>query len=208
MLATVLGDLQELHYYDAPNYTFEERRPTLADIAELARKLAEKYIQSIGVHYPTNAKCELIIFGFCIKSEKFRIFKILNSPETPASVNVAECPVSDSKFVVLGDQRVFIREHILSLREKFQVGSPNWRRAPITTLAAVLREDEIDSIGGYLQLCAASHYDVRHLPITVTGECRWPFVGFDLCRDIGHIGGFLPGMSLGLSAPGPDGWSE
>lgn len=208
MLATVLGDLQELNYYDAPNYPFEERIPTLADIAELARKLAEKYIQSIGIHYPTNAKCEMIIFGFCIKSKNFKTFKISNSPETPASVSVDECPVGDSDFVVLGDQRAVIRDHVLSLREKFQIGSVNWRRAPITTLATVLREAEIDSIGGYLQLCAASHHDVRHLPVTVTGEGRWPFVGFDLYRDIGHIGGFLPAMSHGLSAPGPDGWAE
>jgi hypothetical protein len=208
MLATVLGDLQELAYYDAPDYPFEERIPALADIAELARKLAERYIKSIGVHHPANAKCELVIFGFCIKSSDFKVFRVSNSPETPASVDIEELPVVDSDLIILGDRKAAIRERVLSLRTRFEVGSANWRRAPITALVAILREGETGSIGGYLQLCAAFRDDVRHLAITAPGEGRLPFVGFDLYRDIGHIGGFSPALSFGLSAPGPDGWAE
>jgi hypothetical protein len=208
MLATVLGDLRELAYYDAPDYPFEERIPPLADIAELARKLAETYILSIGVHHPNNAKCELVIFGFCIKSSEFKVFKMSNSPEAHASVGIEDLPVSDRDLIILGDRKAAIRERILSLRTRFEVGSANWRRAPITTLAAILREAERGSIGGYLQLCTAFRDDVRHLTITASGEGRFPFVGFDMYRDIGQIGGFLPALSFGLSEPGPDGWPE
>lgn len=88
MLATVLGDLQELACYDAPDYPFEEWIPALADIAELARKLAERYIQSIGVHHPANAKCELVIFGFCIKRSDFKVFRVSSHASNQAQKSI------------------------------------------------------------------------------------------------------------------------
>lgn len=206
MLATVLGDLSEIQYYDAPDLDFEARTPALAEIAELARTLAEKYVTSIGVHYPVNARCEIVVFGFCRRSSSFKVFKISNTPDTPALLRIEDMAVSDSRMVILGDSKTMIEELIESQRCQFEVDSLNWGRAPITVLSNILSENRLCSIGGYLQLFAAFRHDVRHLLISPPGSGIASLVGFDLFRDIQCVGGFTPSLSFGLTKPGPDGW--
>lgn len=206
MLVALLGDLNEIQYYDAPNLEFEAKIPVLAEIAELTRKLAERYINDIGVNYPNNAKSEMIIFGFCRKSGSFKVFKVSNSRDAPASLRVDDVPVSESQMVILGDKKAVIEELIQSKRNQFEVGTTNWRRTPIIVLSNILSENQPGSIGGYLQLCAAFRDDVRHLLISSPDTCSAPFVGFDLFKDIQCVGGFSPNLSFGLVTPGTDGW--
>ncbi|MFJ1254272.1 hypothetical protein [Cupriavidus sp. CuC1] len=208
MLATFLGELTEVNYYDAPDYPFEERVPSLAEIAEIARKLTERYIASVGIHYPAAARCELVLFGFCRRSSCFKVFRVSNSAKVPASVTSEELPVGEGELIILGDRKDFIRTRTLSLRSQFAEGSWNWLRAPIITLSEILRNNEPGSIGGYLQLCSAFREGFKHLKISLSKDPLAPYVGFDVYREIGTIGGFLPSMSFGLVAPGPDGWPE
>lgn len=208
MLATLLGDLSEIQYYDAPDLQFEAKIPALADIAELARKLAEDYVKSIGVSYPTGAKSEIVIFGFCRRSTSFKVLKISNSPHAPALLSVEDMPVSDAQVAVLGDKKAVIEELIKSKRSQFEVGTSNWQRTPIIVLSNILSENHPGSIGGYLQMCAAFRDDVRHLLISSPGTASFPFVGFELFKNIGCIGGFAPSLSFGLVKPGPDGWPD
>lgn len=208
MLATLLGDLNELQYYDAPKMEFEAKVPALAEIAEFARKLAERYVKDIGVSYPTSARSEIVIFGFCRRSASFKVFKVSNSPDAPALLRVEEMPVSDSQIVVLGDKKAVIEELIRSKRNQFDIGTSNWRRTPIIVLSDILNQNQPGSIGGYLQLCAAFRDDVRHLVISSPDTGNVPFVGFELLNDIECIGGFTPNLSFGLVKPGPDGWPD
>lgn len=184
-----------------------EGRPVhLSDPAQARHEGVEVVYQDLALRDILSSSVNVflgVIFGFSIKSSDFRVFRVSNSAATPASVGIEELPVGDSDLIILGDRKAAIRERVLSLRTRFEVGSANGRRAPITAPTAILREGETGSIGGYLQLCTAFRDDVRHLTITAPGEGRFPFVGFDLYRDIGHIGGFSPALSFGLSAPGP-----
>lgn len=206
MLVALLGDLNEVQYYDAPDLEFEAKIPALAEIAELTRKLTDRYINDIGVNYPNSAKSEIVIFGFCRKSGSFKVFKISNSPDAPALLRVDDVPVSESQMVILGDKKALIEELVQSKRSQFEVGTMNWRRTPIIVLSNILSENQPGSIGGYLQLCAAFRDDVRHLLISSSDTCSAPFVGFDLFRDIQCVGGFSPSPLFGLVKPGTDGW--
>lgn len=105
MLSTFLGSLNEVPFPDAPNYPFEQRIPTLREIAELAKKIAERYIRSLGQYYPANARCEITLFGYCRKSRLLRAYKLFNSSGHPANIEIDEAEISNGKYLIIGDRK-------------------------------------------------------------------------------------------------------
>lgn len=206
MLATTLSRLSPVSYFDEPDYPFDKRIPTIEEISHLAARLAQHYVLSIGALAPLGARTEMVLFGHCVQSCRNRLFKISTSPTSPAEVAVEECSLDEQSFVVIGDQRGKIRALIDEMREKFDVGSLNWRRAPIIVMANVLRGGEINSIGGYLQLCVVMEREAKFLQMPLTNDFSFPMVGFKLYEDIGQIGGFMVHRPFGLTAPGENGW--
>ncbi|MFS8152243.1 hypothetical protein [Vreelandella titanicae] len=207
MLSTFLGSLNEVPFTDAPDYPFDQRIPTIEEIANLAKKISERYIASLGQYYPGSARCELSLFGYCRKSGKLCAYKLSNSPETPTVMEIEEADISDGKSLIIGDRKSEISDLIEKKRSQFKEGSLNWWRSPFIALANIVRSEQISTIGGYLQFCISSRLDTRMFFLTPTESVEASIVGFDIFTDIGMIGGFMPGISAGMSMPGEDGWN-
>jgi hypothetical protein len=207
VLTNYLGNLEELSYYGSTVPTFEERTPTIREIAELTKRIGEIYLHSVGRLTPAAARFEFVLFGFCRKSDAFKVFTLSNSPANPATITIAEHAVSMGDFLILGDKKEEVGAAVVAMRAQLIAGSSNWRRAPITVMANILRnEEEIATIGGHLQLWAALRYENRLLTISHT-ESRLPqYLGIDMFDTLGQVGGFTTGFSTGLSPPGVEGW--
>ncbi|NYS62603.1 hypothetical protein [Vreelandella salicampi] len=206
MLSTFLGNLREAYFYDVPDYPFDQRIPTLMQIAELAKKIGERYVMSLGRSYPTNARCEFSLFGYCDKSSSLKAYKLSNSPKKPTEINIEEANISNGSFLIIGDRKPEISDLIEEKRSQFEVKSLNWWRAPFITLANILCEENAATIGGYLQFCISSSIDTRMYFTSPSEGAGASLVGFDLLTEIGMIGGFLPDISVGMSMLGPNGW--
>lgn len=208
VLANYLGNLKELSYYGSPLPTFDERTPTMREIAELTKRIGEVYLHSVGQLTPVAARCEFVIFGFCRKSNAFRAFTLTNSSTSPTSITIAEHVVSADSFVILGDKKEEVGASLAAKRAEFIAGSSNWRRAPIIVMANLLRSDRVSTIGGHLQLWAAVRHENRLLTISHAESPLPQYLGLDLFKTLGHVGGFTTGFSTGLSTPGVNGWPD
>ncbi|MFC7366761.1 hypothetical protein [Vreelandella zhaodongensis] len=207
MLSTFLGSLNEVPFTDAPDYPFDQRIPTLREIAELAKKIGERYIKSLGQYYPGSARCEISLFGYCRRSGLLSAYKLSNSPEKPKTIVIEEADISNGAFLIIGDRKSEISDLIEKKRSKFEEASLNWWRSPFITLANIVRNEQISTVGGYLQFCISSHVDTRMFFVTPSESSEASIVGFDIFTDIGMVGGFMPGINAGMLMPGEDGWN-
>ena len=210
MLSTFLGRLRETSYYDVPDYPFEKKVPTLYRVAQLAKIIAEKYIQRLGVCFPSSAKCELLIFGYCRHSQQYCVYKLCNTPQNVTEVIITEHNVSNENFVVLGDQVEQVADLVSKTRQAFVPGTLNWWRAPFIALANIIRKGSIESIGGHLQFCMANQNGARLLYMcSATEDLDMSLVGFDLIKDTGFmLGGFTIDSFAGMMIPGENGWNQ
>lgn len=185
---------------------FADRKPSLPsliEVAQLVKKIAEKYVASLGVCYPKSCRCEFLVFGFCIESCAYKIFRLCNEPGDPLSINVDD--LSEMSFVILGDKKEQITNDIQMMRNRFATNSMNWWRAPFITLSNIVRLDSERTIGGYLQFCIAYPKYVRNF--FVSSDAFTPhLIGFDLFKDVGMLGSFVVNPSVGMSLPSENGW--
>jgi hypothetical protein len=207
MLSMFVSNLSELQYYDAPDYPFEKKLPSLMDVADLCKVIAERYIHSMGQCFPKSTRCEFVLFGYCIKNKTYTAIKLSNSPESPAEISISEVDVSNGAYLILGDQKERIAEVIENTKVKFVHQSLNWWRSPFIALANVLREDDAGSIGGYLQFCLSNQLDTRLHFLTSSKEFNAKYVGFQLFKDIHTLGGFSIQVPGGMTMPDEDGWN-
>ncbi|WP_156403734.1 MULTISPECIES: hypothetical protein [unclassified Massilia] len=208
ILSNYLGNLSPISYYGGPLPTIEERTPTLFEIAELAKRIGEIYLRSVGQLSPGAAKCEFVLFGFCRRSGKFRVIKLFNTPEHPASITMEEHNLSGDDYVILGDRKNEVQARINEKRARFPRDSLNWGRSPILVMADILRSEGVSTIGGHMQIWAALEYKNHLLTISHMDNILPHHVGLSLFEDLGHVGGFTTGHAFGLSIPGPDGWPD
>jgi hypothetical protein len=207
MLSMFVSNLSELQYYDAPDYPFEKKLPSLMDVANLCKVIAERYILSMGQFFPKNARCEIVLFGYCLRNKDHIVIKLFNSPENPAAISIEETDVSNGAYLILGDQKERIAALVEETKLKFDYQSMNWWRSPFIALANVLREDNAGSIGGYLQFCLATQLDTRLHFLTPSKEFNATYVGFQLFKDLHTLGGFSIQVPGGMTMPDEDGWN-
>jgi hypothetical protein len=203
ILSTLLSSLEEINYYDAPELSFEEKIPSLREVAELTCRVASNYVVSLGVHRPNSARIEMAIFGHCAKSNALRAFRLRNLPDAPAVVRFEELPVREREFFVLGDRISAVESAISAKRALFKSDSLNWYRAPISTLLDIAKDDNFRTIGGPVQLCVTGRFGIRHIPLSTPESRQNLFVGFDLHAGTSNIGGFSYNLSIGLTHPSP-----
>lgn len=208
MLSALLSTLSELDYYDAPDMPFEDKIPTLEEVAHLAATLTSRYVLSLGVHYPSGARIEIAVFGYCARSDALRVFKISNRPAEPETVTVMTVPVDDQEFLILGDRKTDVAAAIAAKRADSEKHSLDWHRAPILALLNVVEDPAFSSIGGSVQLCATGRFGMRLLPLFDSERIQSPLAGFNLYELVPSIGGFTCGHSIGLSHPGKAGWKS
>ncbi|NOJ14004.1 hypothetical protein [Vibrio splendidus] len=202
MLSTFVSNLSELHYYDQPDYPYEDKLPSLMEIAELCKKLGEKYISSLGFSFPKSVGCELLVFGCCPKTKEYRTIMLRNTPDNPAVLSIVEKTLNDNECLILGDQKERVSTKIQTIKQNFVSNSKQVRDAPIFALESILEEDN-GTIGGYLQLCISTIADTKQFFISTdkNDKNHYQIAGFSLMSELSILGGFSVVMSGGLSIP-------
>ncbi|MBC3489499.1 hypothetical protein [Pseudomonas taiwanensis] len=201
ILALCLDNLAELNFYDGEgevSRNLGERMPSIEEIARLAQKIAQKYLLAMGQCHPKNARCEIIIFGFCKKLNDTRAFVLKNTPEEPALVGFEEMDVSGGEYLVLGDKK----EEVLKEAERKRSACAEeryWKgRAPILALQQIIKNSSLSSIGGYAQICMATSFASRTMYIADVASHKFPLLGFDVFTELGALGGFSISLNPSL----------
>ncbi|WP_125925062.1 hypothetical protein [Pseudomonas sp. p106] len=201
ILALCLDNISEVNFYDGDgdvSKSLEERMPSIEEVARLAQKIAQKYLLAMGQSHPNNARCEIIVFGFCKRHNGTKAFVLKNAPEHPALVGFEEKDVSGDAYVVLGDKKEEVlreveRKSAVCAEERYWKG-----RAPIVALQQIIKDSSLSSIGGYAQICMATRFTSRTMYIADVASHKYPLLGFDVFTDLGTIGGFSISLNPSL----------
>ena len=203
MLSFFVGNLSEIDYYDQPDFLYEDKLPSLMEIAELCKKLGEKYIISLGFSFPNSTRCEFLVFGCCPKTKEYRTITLRNSPDNPAAITIEEIILGADEYLLLGDQKERVSEKIDSIKQRLISEGKQERNAPIFAFTSILEEDS-GSIGGYLQLCISTIVDTKHFFISAeqNDKHNYQIAGFNLMSELSILGGFSVSMPGGISIQG------
>jgi len=193
ILALCLDNLTEMNYYDENgdvSKSIEERMPSIEEIAKLTQKIAQKYLMAMGSNHPNNARCEIVIFGFCKKYNDTKIYVLKNSPEQPAKIRFEEKNISGGEYVILGDRKEDVRKeierkNIACAEEQYWKG-----RTPIIALQQIIKNTSLATIGGHAQICMANRFVSRTMYISDVTSEKLLLLGFDMFTDFGSLGGF------------------
>lgn len=201
ILTMCLDNLSEISYThngEEAELSIDERMPSIEDIAFLTARIAKKYIMSMGFYHPINAKCEIVLFGYCKKNKAYKVFVIRNTHNHPDNVTVDEKNFEESPYIILGDKKNEVLDMIniknkLCLSTRYQTG-----RGPIIALQQIIKNELLTTIGGYLQICITSRLKslTIYTPI-LSKEGYFPFLGFSH-EEIGLLGGFSISKGIGL----------
>ncbi|WLI46899.1 hypothetical protein PSH84_08510 [Pseudomonas beijingensis] len=202
ILTLCLDNLSETTYYDEKgiiNIPLSERVPTLEEVALLAQKVAVKYLLNVGFCHPQNARCEIVLFGYCARKESNRAFLLKNSPEAPGSMSIEEKDINEGIYIVLGDRKEEVLAMIEAKNQKC-FSEPYYEgRGPIVALQQIIRNSSAPTIGGYVQICVATKFAARTMYLSDDSSRICPLLGFDLHTDLGQLGGFSFDFSPSLS---------
>ncbi|NMY90436.1 hypothetical protein [Pseudomonas oryzihabitans] len=193
ILALCLDNLTEMNYYDESgdiSKSIEGRIPSIEEIAKLTQKIAQKYLIAMGAYHPNNARCEIVVFGFCKKHNESKIYVLKNSPEQPAIVSFEEKNFWGEEYVILGDRKEDVRKEI----ERKNIAcaeEKHWKgRAPIVALQQIIKNSSLETIGGHIQICMANRFVSRTMYISDNVDEKFFILGFDMFSDFGSLGGF------------------
>ncbi len=210
MLAVALSRLHEISDNTLSQQIPLETYPSLYEIALLAKSIAEKYMIDVGQFFPNAVRIEMVVFGYCRKTQAYKIIKLSNSSSTPANLGIEDCQnLSSGTPVLLGDRQQEFGEFIETTRQRFEFDTINWWRAPFIALNNWINQGSIDTIGGYLQLSLASPISTKISFLTNinTNAISMSHAGINTTESFGAtIGGFILMPMNGMSLPGENGW--
>lgn len=201
-LALILDNLNEISYFHENkevSRSIEERIPSIMEIAKLAQKIAQKYLIGMGAYYPSNARCEILIFGFCKNHNDTKIFLLRNSPDNPAKIILEEKYIASEGYVILGDMKKEVLKEIERKNIKFAKEKYWKNRTPIIALQQIIKDSSLKTIGGYAQICMATRFISRTMYIPDIASNDYNVLGFDIFKDLGALGGFSISFSPGLN---------
>lgn len=178
--------------------------PSLRSIAELTIRLLSVYVSQLAVSSGAGALCEIALVGFCPIEGELQIYYLRPSVEAVGIEYIIQAHGANSEsngfVLLLGTDKDRISRRIQEDRRNSN--DLIWWRVPKNVIRGEIHESENLRIGGHMQLGICSHagFDIYSLclPRRVgSPEAYLSYLGFDLDRDIGDIGGCfvgIPGM--------------
>lgn len=210
MLALSLSQLNEIGNSHPGQPLPSETFPSLYEIAILAKKIAEQYMYDLGQYFPRSVRIEMIIYGFCKRTQVHKIIKLNNSCATPAILNIEDCEDLDSgRPILLGDRREELYELIETTKQSFTFDTINWWRSPFIALNNWINQNAVDTIGGHIQLSHADNIGTRisFLSNINANSISMTHAGINTTESFGTtIGQFILMPMQGMSLPNEDGW--
>lgn len=210
MLTVALSTLHEIGDSTNEQPIPSDIYPSLYEIALLAKNIGEKYMFDIGQFFPDSVRIEMVIFGFCRKTQTYKIIKLKNSIEAPANIQVEDCQnLSSGTPVLLGDRQQEFSEFIENTRQRFDFDTINWWRTPFIALNNWINQGAVSTIGGYIQLTLANSFRTKNSFLTnlEPNAISMSHAGINTTDSFGAtIGGLILMPMGGMSLPGENGW--
>lgn len=210
MLALSLSQLNEIDNSHPEQQLPLETYPSLYEIALLAKNIAEQYMLDLGQYFPRSVRIEILIYGFCKKTQVHKIIKLSNSSVTPAILDIEDCEDLDSgRAILLGDRREEFHELIETTRQRFTFDTINWWRSPFIALNNWINQNSVDTIGGHIQLSLANFIGARisFLSNIHANAVNMTHAGINTTESFGYtIGQFILMPMQGMSLPNENGW--
>lgn len=154
-----------------------------------------------------GALCEIALVGFCPIERQLQIYHLRPSVGSVGSVGIEYTiqehgtnSESNDFVLLLGADKDRISQRIQEDRRN--KNDLIWWRTPKNVIRGEIHESENPTIGGHMQLgiCNDTGFDIYSLCLprrAGSPEAYLSYLGFDLDRDIGDIGGCfvgIPGM--------------
>ncbi|WP_413528124.1 hypothetical protein [Rahnella inusitata] len=210
ILATSLSQLHEIGNNSTEQELPTENYPSLYEIALLAKNIAEKYMMDVGQLFPSAVQVEIVIFGFCKRTQALKIIKLNNSGASPATLDIEDCQNLDlGNPVLLGNHQDEFHRLIDTTRQRFAIDTINWWRTPFIALNNWINQNTADTIGGYIQLSQSSVIGTRisYLSNLNANTFSMTYAGINTTESFGPtIGNFLLMPMGGMSLPDENGW--
>ena len=212
LLAVSLSQLHEINFYDVQ----QQQRlpyssyPSLYEIATLTKGIAEKLILDVGQSFPRSVATEMIIYGFCFRTQLNKIIKIYNTPSNPINLVIEDClNLTSGTPVVLGDRKQQFQDDIEMTRRRFDTGTLNWWRAPFIALNNWIRQDTVNTIGGHIQFAMANSIGTKNLFMShaEANSLDMTYAGINTTSDQKFtIGNLIIMPMIGMTLPEENGW--
>lgn len=210
MLAVSLARLHEIENNNPEQQISTETFPSLNEIALLTKNIAEQYMSDIGQSFPQAVRIQMIIFGFCWRTQTYKIIKLNNSVEHPANLHIEDIQdLSTGTPVLLGDNLHELSDFIENTKQQFTPNTINWWRTPFIALNNWINQETVNTIGGYIQLVRSHPFGTRVSFLTNLNEniIRTSYAGINTTESFGPtIGGFILMPMDGMSLPEENGW--
>ncbi len=130
--------------------------PSIEDLAEHACKVFERimnnYYSYNKINEPTTpSPCEVSIFGYCSKTEKYRVFHIYHIKKEAKAIYEEIGDIYETDYVfMMGNHKdeikFLIKEQRANNNEIMRI------RAPLLVVQNIINEKKYDTIGGWVQL--------------------------------------------------------
>jgi len=172
--------------------------PVLKDIAELVRRLAERFCREVlsgaaGGH----GTFEACIFAWCQHNKRYEIHTL--KPDNDAghfAIKMTSCvPRDEDDVVLLGSGAKEFRTRLAEIRK---TGDATGRklRAPKLAVEAMIREESVDDVGGSLSIgfCSEHNFNLcSWVSPKVMGQpaARRTLNGIDLDTEVGLVGDLI-----------------
>ncbi len=175
--------------------------PSIADIAELAKRILDENFRQFGAFWGEEAKCDLLIFGALEVDKSLRSFQIHTSTEdNSTSTNVTELPiVKDGLGYAFGSAS----DHFKSTLDENMRDTGNFH--PFNTLKEIIENNDRKDVGGRIQVAIAKKCTAK-LPGVLTQRLD---VG-EFATDVSFLGrnsdaiGLVGDCEVGIEAVGLD----
>lgn len=172
--------------------------PTVADLAEAARKLSERFSREVlASSNGTMGSFEAAIFGFCPYRSAFEIYHLSPNGLGTMEMSPAGDGTRPNEVLVLGSGRARLFERIAELEKAGRDGVGRTGRIPKLAVESLIETDYPD-VGGHLSVGLATRTGFRPCFAATPYEAGQPgawrnFNGLDL-DEFGPVGTCFVGM--------------
>jgi len=143
------------------------RVPALEDVAEAAASVATKYVQSLGQRTPQAHHVRFVVCGGCHAHEALEAYEL-----GPVFVDSMFDRFEATQLELEGGRTYFYGDHIDAAHARLvQLRSETavpifWHRAPTKVIREFAERDDIQTIGGDVQLGFTAGYDFTRVTTT------------------------------------------
>ncbi|TLS80661.1 hypothetical protein [Photobacterium damselae] len=167
--------------------------PSIHDIASKSVAIAKSLMLEVGQSFPRNTLFEYSIFGYCHKKGDYVAYHVCHK-DGRGNVEIEESNIYDGNQLIMGDKTRDVLNYIEIFRESSIPNSLAWWRAPLKALKKIVENDEVETIGGWLQIALATPLGVN-IKSVVNQQDELNYISTDLLKHFNLMGGYIVSLN-------------